>query len=52
MLKVFRLARSMKSLRKILDAVLGSLEPIINLGCLMLLFMFVCALMGMSIYGQ
>jgi len=51
LLRVFKLARSMRSLRKILDALLSSVGPIIDLGWLLLLFMIVVALMGMSLYG-
>lgn len=51
LLRVLKLARSMKSLGKILDALMGSLRAIINLFWLLLLFMFVCALMGMNLFG-
>lgn len=51
LLRVFKLARSMKSLRRICQAVFNSLRSIGYLGVLLLIFMFVCALMGMSSFG-
>mmetsp|Transcript_19833 Transcript_19833/g.54746 ORF Transcript_19833/g.54746 Transcript_19833/m.54746 type:complete len:1775 (-) Transcript_19833:180-5504(-) len=51
LLRVFKLARSLTGLRKILDAILNSLGKMFYLGWLLLLFMFVCALMGMTFFG-
>jgi len=51
LLRIFKLSRSMQSIKKILDALLASLSMIIDLGWLLLLFIFVCALLGMTLYG-
>jgi len=50
-LRFFRLARSFRSLRKILDALFGSFGTMIDLAFLLLIFMFVMALLGMSMFG-
>jgi len=51
LLRVLKLFKSMKSLRKILDTVMMSLRPILYIGILMLLFIWVFALLGMTLFG-
>ncbi|CAE8595941.1 unnamed protein product [Polarella glacialis] len=53
-LRLFRIAKisnHVKSLQKIIDALLNSLVTIANLWLLLLMYMFICALLGMNFFG-
>eukprot|EP00927_Polykrikos_kofoidii_P054656 TRINITY_DN49043_c0_g1_i1.p1 TRINITY_DN49043_c0_g1~~TRINITY_DN49043_c0_g1_i1.p1 ORF type:complete len:1629 (-),score=309.38 TRINITY_DN49043_c0_g1_i1:117-4424(-) len=51
LLRVFKLARRMKSFRKIVETIGNSVGPTVDLGVLLLLFMFTYALIGMALFG-
>ena len=52
LLRVFKLAKSWKSLRQLINTVVKSMTSISYLGLLMLLFVFIYALMGMQFFGN
>ena len=51
LLRIFKLARSWKSFRELLEKMVMTLEGIANFTVLMLLFMFICSLLGMELYA-
>ena len=51
LLRVFKLARSWKQLNDIITTVFNSLSSISYLSLILLLFVFICALLGMQLFG-
>eukprot|EP00736_Rhodelphis_marinus_P010022 Rmarinus@m.20403 len=51
LLRAFKLARSMTYIRKLLHTIMLSMGALAHFMCLMLLFIFIYALIGMNIYG-
>ena len=51
MLRTFKLAKSWASLRKLLEAILGSIEQVGYLFCILCLFAFIFTLLGMEVFG-
>lgn len=51
-LRVARMLRKFNSVRLILDALMGALQPIVNIFAFMLLMLIVFACLGMQLYGQ
>lgn len=51
LLRVFKLARSWTSFRELLEKMIMTLKDITNFSVLMLLFVFICSLLGMEIYA-
>lgn len=47
LMRIFKLARSWKELNKIINTVFNSLQSIVYLSFILLLFMFITALLGM-----
>jgi len=51
-MRVFKLARSWKQLNLILRTIMVSVQSVGWLSCLLLLFVFIFALMGMQLFGD
>lgn len=51
LLRVFKLARSWTSFRELLEKMIMTLKDITNFSVLMLLFVFICSLLGMELYA-
>jgi len=51
-LRIFKLLRSWKSLQKLLTALAGSLEGLLNLLALLTLILFIFGLLGMQVFGN
>ena len=51
LLRVFKLARSWTSFRELLEKMIMTVKDIANFSVLMLLFVFICSLLGMELYA-
>ena len=49
--RVMKLIRNFKEMRRFLMTFIGSLPALINVGCLLFLFLYIYAVMGMNLFA-